>query len=826
MNADEREHADKQDGGWSNLPLKIRKQRATKSNGVVRSAGMVPPVRIHEVVRARKSHAVENNDITTPQRNPSVAGETPGTSSTIMRKRQKVRATKSGLDVAMFPTPTTPGASIESEPIVKSRAKKTLAVLEKRRKEQNSSNVQQDSSLPPKETAQKKKKSVVKKRTYGSARLKNASSPRRVQSVRAKRSPTRSIASSKQEKKRKRTSSTTIVIATSESEDDDDVGIYNDPVDTTPNPTMAAVDSDAEMLETSVSRDARKLVTNVCKEVNRDTITKEDSLLLQETKTDQQTALAVRDAASGTRKLKLTTPRPPGKSKKYRLIKVSFERGNHKRLAVSQKIVRFSKTEPREPAFSLWVPVSQSFWTQDDEELTALPYLNNQDSIDDDKNNAILQGFETSKRERMMEYGSIANQKKVDEKIDAILARLNEEKGDVATMLPSVAKCIREPCHRVKERYNMMMNPIATPEFTYLNSYRDIWCGQCCTYDCNRHGLRPEIIPKAEEMRSLVMLEREREKKPNASLTLAPKEESEMGNSLTDQQKVMFDDVWQMYEGDVEKVARFLRVTVAVASSHAETVGATVLASKGATKMVNDTPSSKQYYSLQHYKWYKGYGEATKRAEFKPCYHEGECSDTNCQCVQNKHFCTRDCVWGMPGNRNFFRGCKCDGKCLQRNCSCFGSQRECDPSLCRCGCFRLPPGQIASGDDVRNDNMLMSRAPNLGVSQSTLPSAGYGCFTLGALRKGDYIGEFIGELISPEDADRRGAIADANKLSYLFEITSDSVVDASRFGNITRFINDSGNPNTDTRGKLRFVVGVVAWTEILCAAPISFLRKR
>ncbi|KAG4427515.1 hypothetical protein IFR05_017002, partial [Cadophora sp. M221] len=81
----------------------------------------------------------------------------------------------------------------------------------------------------------------------------------------------------------------------------------------------------------------------------------------------------------------------------------------------------------------------------------------------------------------------------------------------------------------------------------------------------------------------------------------------------------------------------------------------------------------------------------------------------------------------------------------------------------------------------------ISKATVMGESQLV----GFGLYLAEAVKKGDFLSEYVGENISSEEAGRRGIVYDRKFLSFLFDLNQDRVIDAARLGNKTRFINHS-----------------------------------
>jgi histone-lysine N-methyltransferase EZH2 len=288
---------------------------------------------------------------------------------------------------------------------------------------------------------------------------------------------------------------------------------------------------------------------------------------------------------------------------------------------------------------------------------------------------------------------------------------------------------------------------------------------------------------------------------------------------LSSFQKTICKRMYQIYEGDIEKMSMVMRAPKGLIREHVTNERFSLDTPNG-NVCREERKNASSFYSLKAYKkkWLKAYCETVQGLRpvvqpfFEPCCHEENCSETTCSCVQNHMFCTAACSWSAE-SPNFFRGCDCkEGDCSKISCNCWSLRRECDPDLCKCQTCSDMPNQPATKQRCRNDNVRMRRHPQLLLGESTVQGAGFGLFTKDTLKKGDFVGEYVGESISQEEAERRGQIDDARNSSYLFNIASDCVVDSAMKGNCTRFINHShDNANVEPKSKSNGLPRLVAF---------------
>ncbi|XP_003492853.1 probable histone-lysine N-methyltransferase CG1716 isoform X1 [Bombus impatiens] len=139
-----------------------------------------------------------------------------------------------------------------------------------------------------------------------------------------------------------------------------------------------------------------------------------------------------------------------------------------------------------------------------------------------------------------------------------------------------------------------------------------------------------------------------------------------------------------------------------------------------------------------------------------------------------------------------------------------------------CDCFlteeEIERGELGCGEDCLNRLLMIECGPRCVVGDRCTnkrfqnceyakcevfrtEKKGFGLRAMVDLLAGEFIMEYVGEVVDPKDFRRRAKeySKDKNKHYYFMALKSDQIIDATLKGNVSRFINHSCDPNSETQ---------------------------
>ncbi|XP_040826241.1 histone-lysine N-methyltransferase NSD3 isoform X2 [Ochotona curzoniae] len=152
--------------------------------------------------------------------------------------------------------------------------------------------------------------------------------------------------------------------------------------------------------------------------------------------------------------------------------------------------------------------------------------------------------------------------------------------------------------------------------------------------------------------------------------------------------------------------------------------------------------------------------------------------------------------------------CGLESQCLNRML-----QYECHPQVC------------PAGERCQNQCFTKRLYPDAEIIKTE--RRGWGLRTKRSIKKGEFVNEYVGELIDEEECRLRIKRAHENSVTnfYMLTVTKDRIIDAGPKGNYSRFMNHSCNPNCETQkwtvnGDVR--VGLFALCDIPAGMELTF----
>lgn len=150
-------------------------------------------------------------------------------------------------------------------------------------------------------------------------------------------------------------------------------------------------------------------------------------------------------------------------------------------------------------------------------------------------------------------------------------------------------------------------------------------------------------------------------------------------------------------------------------------------------------------------------------------------------------------------------GCECRSCNVHRAC-CPNMSGSTSFAYNRDGTLRLNQGKAIyecnkrCKCDQRCMNRVVQHGPTVPFVVFKTTDRGWGLRALAPLRMGQFVCEYVGEVVDSATADSRGKKYDSIGLTYLFDLDYNNAekpytIDAYEYGNMSRFMNHSCDPN-------------------------------
>jgi len=519
-----------------------------------------------------------------------------------------------------------------------------------------------------------------------------------------------------------------------------------------------------------------------------------------------------------------------------------------------------TKVIPHGPNSSSWVTLKRQFYADDDPILHFKPYFGDNDAEDVVSANFKLKTQHELAQERLSEKNNLTDTFLLRRLVECLRSTKDGReshnlpvkdlvafKGVLMKRLAitdsnEVNNIIYQPFYEIGEERlpnvkrksdkfcDLPFNATVKDAF---DSYHSLFCRACKIYDCKHHGNNYEMLrfwelrAKALEKRAPQNTENERQRSLNHTNRGSPA-------PWSNRDTLVAAKVLSLCNGNLLRVAALLGQTkwkeVGLLEQRYRDVGLGALLDtimeqkrKHGSKRIKIRKRRTQISSALFKVMDSNDQDIATR--FSACYHDDACTKETCGCIKGGHFCTKECACNESCSSKF-AGCNCSRACQTKQCPCWASGRECDPDLCRgCG-SSLPPDRFGGVKRTcRNSSMQLGMHKHLLVAESLIAGAGWGLFSKARIKKKEFIQEYLGEVVSQEEAERRGGVYDKKNLSFLFNLNNELVIDAFRKGNKTKFANHSSKPNMVVRIVLsngEHHIGMYAANDINAGSELTF----